>query len=210
MSNEATLRDHPKNRDFNFLYLKEVPVVYASVQATKKKYKSDEMEYCLTSFVNDDTREYLESVVKINKDLSKVGVDKNKMKNVKYPTSSQREDGKDVYDPYKGLNGISLTLNAKKKSGEEHTLPVVDKDGNPLTDLVGNGSVCNIKLFGYRNDEGLLVVSLNLVQVLNLVHYEGGDGSFQEPELGITVRKGKPEGSSAPAGSIVPDDEIPF
>lgn len=209
--NQAVLKQHPKNKDFYYLYLKEVPVVYAAVQKPKKKYQSEDTEWSLTAFVNDETRAYLEDEVVINKVLAKVGVDKNKKRQIKYALSSQREDGNDVYDPYDGLNGISLTLNTKKKDGSDNTLIVVDKDGNELTDLVGNGSICNIKCFCYKNQDEQLVASLNLVQVLDLVPYEGGDGSFEDEELGITVKAKKSDGP-VPGVDDVPqhDDDTDY
>lgn len=202
---QAILKTHPKNKDFYFLYLKEVPVVYASIQKPKKKFQSEDMEWALTAFVDDETRAYLEDEILVNKSLSKVGKDKNKKRQIKYPLSSQRDDGKDVYDPYKDLNGISLTLNTKKKDNSDNELVVVDNDGNPLTDLVGNGSICNIKCFGYRNKDEQLVIQLNLVQVVDLKPFEGGggDGSFTDDELGIRYnRTGSKEVDKAPANDV--------
>lgn len=211
-ANQAVLKTHPTNKDFFYLYLKNVPVVYASIQEPKKKHQSEEMEYAMTAFVNDQTREHLESdEVLINKELKQVGVDKNKKRKIKYPTSDQREDGKDVYDAFTGLHGISLTLNEKTKKGKENKLLVVDKDGHAFEDLVGNGSVVNVKLFGYRNEDGALVVSMNLVQIIEHVPYEGGDGTFEDEELGITVdTKEFKEKSAKEKLSDEFNDDIPF
>lgn len=211
-ANQAVLKNHPTNKDFFYLYLKNVPVVYASVQEPKKKYQSEEMEYAMTAFVNTETREYLESEdVMLNKELFEVGKDKNKKKKIKYQTSEQRADENPVYDPYVGMHGISLTLNEKTKKGKENKLLVVDKDGHAFKDLVGNGSVVNVKLFGYRNDDGMLVVSMNLVQVIEHVPYEGGDGTFEDEELGITVdTKEFKEKSAKEKLSDEFDDDIPF
>lgn len=207
----AKLVNHPKNKDFFFFYLMDVPVVYASVQKPKKKYKSEETEWALTAFIDDETREDIEENILLNKELFKVGVDKNKKRKIKYPTSSQRDDGNDVYDPYEGMHGVSLTLNTKRKNGEDNKLVVVDKDGNPMTDLVGNGSVCNIKCFGYRNQDDLLVVSLNLIQVVDHVPYEGGDGSYEDDVLGITVKKSeKVVEESDPVDDFEDGDSSPF
>jgi hypothetical protein len=191
--NQAVVKNHPSNKDFYHIYLKEVPVVYASIQEPKKKFEGEGKEYCLTAFVNSETRTYLEDVAIVNKQLHEVGVGKNKLRKIKYPTSDQREDGKDVYDAYKGLYGISLTRPEFKKDGTPSPVTVVDKDGEELTSLVGNGSVCNIKCFGYKNKEGLLNMQLELVQVLDLVAYEG-KGDIQDDELGITVKRRKVDG----------------
>ena len=211
-ANQAVLKPHPTNKEFSYLYLKNVPVVYPSIQEPKKKYQSKEMEYAMTAFVNTETREYLESEdVMLNKELFEVGKDKNKKKKIKYQTSDQREDGKDIYDPYVGLHGISLTLNEKTKAGKTNKLIVVDKEGHAFNDLVGNGSVVNVKLFGYRNDDGMLVVSMNLVQVVEHVPYEGGDGTFEDEELGITIdTKEFKEKSPKEKLSDEFDDDVPF
>lgn len=198
MTNQAVLVQDQKNKDFSYLYFKEVPVVYASVQDPKKKYQSEDMEWALTAFVNDATRAYLEDEVVVNKTLSKVGVDKNKKRKVKYALSSQRDDDNTVYDSFEGLNGISLSLNTKKKNGNPNKMIVVDAEGNEFKELVGNGSICNIKCFGYRNQDDALVIALNLVQVLEHVPFEGGGGSVIEDDvLGIKVDVSKPEPSKA-------------
>lgn len=207
--NQAVLNKDPKG-DFEYLYLKNVPVVYASVQEPKFKYQSKtEKEYALTAFVNDETRAFLEDEVKINKTLYKVGVDKNKKRVVKYKLSSQ-QDGDEpdtTYDAFEGLNGISLTLNEKKKNGDPATLAVVDSEGIPIDDLVGNGSVCSVKCWGYRNQDDLLVVSLSIVQVHDLVHYEAkAKGPIVDDELGINTSE--PASADSPEDNF--DDDIPF
>lgn len=211
MSNQAVIKPHPKNKDFFYLYLKKVPVVYANVQAVKKKYQSEEKEFCLTAFVNDETRTYLEEEVILNKILSKVGKDKNKKKQIKYPTSKQHKDGANIYDAFEGLNGINLSLSELKKNGELNTLTVVDKDGNVFTDLVGNGSICSIKCFGYRNEDDMLNISLDIVQVLEHIPYEGGDGSsFNDEELGISYQVGAKKVGKVEEKVDHFNDDIPF
>ena len=218
MSNQAVFKQDQKNKDFYYLYLKEVPVVYAAVIEPKKKYQSEDTEWALTAFVNDETRKYLEEEILLNKELHKVGVDKNKKKKVKYALSSQRDDENDVYDAFEGLNGISLNLNTVKKNGKPNNLIVVDKDGDEFTQAVGNGSVCNIKCFGYRNQDDLLVVALNIVQIVEHVPYAGGSGVIEDEELGIKVNVAKndpvqeePADNSSSSNNLDDfDDDIPF
>jgi len=188
--NQAVLKQHPTSKDYVYLYLKEVPVVYASIQEPKKKFEGTDNEYSVTAFVNDETRTYLEDTALINKQLYKVGVDKNKKRQVKYQTSQQREDKKNIYDPYEGLSGINLTRPEFNKKGALNKVVVVDSNGDTFTDLVGNGSVCNIKCFGYRNKEGLLNIQMELVQIIKHVPYtSGGNKEVFDDELGITVGK---------------------
>ncbi len=185
---------------WEFLYLKNVVVYYASVLDTKNKYESKEKEFSVLAFVSDEDRETLEDSVRINKQLFKVGKDKNKKRAIKYP--------EDKYPLVKGLNGIQLTLNEYSKQGKLNSLTVVDKEGQPQTELVGNGSLCNIKCFGYRNQDDLLVVSLTLVQVVDLVPYEGGSSSDYDEELGIKIPKQEPVKEKSPASEF-DDDDIP-
>ena len=194
MSKNVVLK---KDKKFEFLYLKNVPVFFASVLEPKKKYSEPDpadknqskREYALTAFVDDDAREYLEDEVLINKQLFKVGKDKNKKRKVKFPLEKQLKDGDGFsYDAVDGLNGIQLTLNEFTNSGKPARMVVVGTDGKPFKELVGNGSVCNIKCFGYRNQDDQLVVSLNIVQVVEHVPYEGGDSNkIVDDELGIDV-----------------------
>ena len=212
MTNQAVLKQDTKNKDFSYLYFKSVPVIYASVQEPKKKYQSTDKEYAVTIFVTEETKTFLEEDVLLNKTLYKVGVDKNKKRKIKFPLSSQVDSENDMnYDDYKGLYGLSLSLNEKRKNGKTNTLIVVDEAGNPFTDLVGNGSICSIKCFGYRNEDELLVVSLNIVQVLEHVPYEGGSGVIEDDELGITVQRPEAKEESSPEPvTTVDDDDIPF
>jgi len=184
-----------KDGKWEFLYFKDVPVYYASVLEPKKKYQSTEEEFSLLCFVSDEDRQVLEDDVLINKTLFKVGKDKNKKKVIKF----RKEDYPGVAD----LNGIQLSLDTVSKKGRKNNLVVVDKEGNPQTDLIGNGSVCNVKCFGYRNDNGLLVVSLNLVQVVDLVPYESNN---YDDELGIKIPT-QPKAENV--ASEFDDDDVP-
>jgi hypothetical protein len=219
--NQAVLKQQ-KNKDFFYLYLKNVPVVYAAVQAPRDKYTPKGVpkgslgkEFSVTSFLNDATKEYLEDEVLLNKVIARVGVDKTKQRKIKFPLSSQRtedDESKDpcVYDPYEDLSGLSLTLDEVSKKGKEQSVKVVDADGNEIDDLIGNGSICNVKCFGYRNQDDQLNITLDLIQVLELVPYEGGsgDGSFEDEELGITIKaKAKAVAVDKPAEVPVADDD---
>lgn len=168
-----------KDKKFEFLYIMNAPVYYAKVHNPHFKYQSTtDKEFGLTVFMDDKARELLEDKVLINKTLYKVGVDKNKKRAIKFPTES--------YDLVKDMHGMSVTLNEYNKQGKKGRLFVVDAQGKPFTKDIGNGSVVNLKLFGYRNQDGALVVQLNTVVVVDHVPYNKG-GSFSDDVLGITI-----------------------
>ena len=204
-----------KTNGFDTLYLKDVVVWYASVQKPKRKYtqpgKDDknqsENEYSMTVFVNSEDRTTLEEEVMINKQLFEVGKDKNKKRKIKYPAKD--------YEEVKGLHGMQLTLNEYYNSGKPATLLVVDENGDPTDVLVGNGSRCNVKCTGYRNQDGLLNVTMQIVQITDLVEYEGGDGSIVDDELGVSVSRDEIRKSPVAkefdrADDDDDDDDIPF
>lgn len=160
------------------VYMMNVPVFFASVHSPKKKYQSEAEEYALTAFVDTETRDKLESEFKLNKELFEVGRDKNKKKEVKYKLSTQLKEGeKFSYDDVKGLHGIQLTVDTVDRNGYTHKVVVIDKDGQPFSEDVGNMSICNVKCFAYKNREDMLIVSLDTVQVVEHVPYEGGSNS---------------------------------
>lgn len=207
-----------KDGKYEFLYLKDVPVFFASVLEPKKKYSDPDpaaknqskREYALTAFVSDEDREILEDEFLINKQLFKVGKDKSKKRKIKYPLEKQLKDDKGfAYDEVKDLNGIQLTLNEFTNAGKPSRLVVVDKEGNPFDELLGNMTRVNIKCFGYRNQDSQLVVSLQIVQVLEHVPYEGGDsGKIVDDELGIDMEL--PEQKEAKKVAEEFSDEVPF
>ena len=193
------LKELPKKGDletFN-LYLKNVPVFYPVVHEVKKKYQSEEKEFSVTVFIDEPTKDKLEDEVAVNKTFAKVGVSKTSKppKRVKYPLSSQAEEGKLNYDEVEGMWGFTVTRPEFSKKGNKQTINVIDKDGNAFTENVGNGSVCNIKLFAYKNRDGQLVVTLDTVQVIEHVAYEtaASSDSVVDDVLGVSyqVKKGE-------------------
>ena len=193
------------------IYIQDVPVVYAKVQEAVDKWTPDGVqsgslgkEYSLTAFVDEATKDYLYDTLLLNKTLLKVGVDKNKKRQVKYKLTSQMKDVDDdfvsAYDPYEGLYGVSLTLPALKKSGAANVLNIINTDGEQITDLVGNGSVCTIKLFYYTNNDDQKNVTLDTIQIKELVAYEGGNAGGVDDVLGVTIQqKAAPEVAPEPA-----------
>ena len=221
------------------VYIKDVVVFYAKVHEPQKKYQSEEREFGLTAFIDEAAKDKLLDEVLVNKTFAKVGVDKTTKppRRIKYPLSSQIEEGKVNYDIVDGLFGFSITKAEFSKGGKKMFVNVIDTDGERFTDNVGNGSVCTLKLFGYRNQEGQLVISLDTVQVIKHVPYEGNssDGTVTDDVLGVKYTpnrapKDEPEAEQAapaaapakrasrPAAAAAPaptdtdafDDDIPF
>ena len=194
------------------IYIQDVPIVYANVQEPRDKFTPDGVqsgslgkEYSLTAFVDEATKDNLYDTLLLNKTLLKVGVDKNKKRQVKYKLTSQMKDVDDdfvsAYDPYEGLYGVSLTLPALKKNGAANVLNIINEEGEQITDSVGNGSVCTIKLFYYTNNDDQKNVTLDTIQVKELVAYEGGGATGGVDDvLGVTIQaKAAPEVKQEPA-----------
>lgn len=156
------------------LYIKNAVVFYAAVHEPKKRYQSEDKEFSLTAFVDEETKDKLLDEVMVNKTFALVGKDKTSKppRKIKYALSSQVEEGKVHYDLVNGMYGFNLTKPEFSKKKNPMTVNVIDAEGKPFTENVGNGSVCTLKLFGYKNVDGQLVVTLDTVQVLEHVPYE--------------------------------------
>lgn len=188
--------------EMGYLYLKNVPTTYAKVLAPAKKYQSDDSAYQMNIFINADTQEELEALG-INKEMAEV--DKTKIKKgarrgqLKY--SSADEANADYAGMFAGQFSRDVLKRDKNGAVEKEYTPlkVVDTQGNPFTEEVGNGSIVSVKLFCYRNSEGMLNTMLDTVVVVEHVPYirESSDG--YDPELGITVK------SPAKAPAIDPE-----
>lgn len=175
------VKDLPKSGGLESanLYILNTPVFYAAVHEVKKKFQSDDKEYSLTAFIDEETKDKLLDEVMVNKTFAQVGITKTSKppRRIKYPLSSQVEEGKVNYDAVDGLWGFNLAKPEYSKKGNLMSVNVIDKDGNPFTDNIGNGSICTLKLFGYKNVDGQLVVTLDTVQVVEHVPYEGKSSS---------------------------------
>lgn len=182
-----------KQGNFEVVYIKNAICYFANIHKPKKIYQKNpadknpsENEYSITLFFDEACKDKLDDEIKLNKQISLVGKDKNKKKAIKFPLSSQVEEGKTNYDLVEGLYGFQISLKELNKEGKPNQMIVLDANGQPLAENVGNGSRVTVKLFGYRNQEDLLNVSLNVVVVNELVAYEGFDGTITDDELGIS------------------------
>ena len=202
MSNQKTstvLRDLPKTGGLETcnLYIKNATVFYAVVHEPKKKYQSDEREYSVTVFVDEETKDKLLDEVMVNKSFALVGKDKTSKppRRIKYPLSSQVEEGKVNYDVVDGMYGFAVAKPEFSKKGNPMSVTVIDAEGKPFSENVGNGSVVNLKLFGYRNVDGQLVVTLDTMQVIEHVPYEGKAvaDSVDDDVLGVSYKVKKAE-----------------
>ncbi len=223
MTTSVIVKQLPKSgtlETFN-VYILNTPVFYAKVHDVKFKYQSTtDKEYSLTSFVDEETKDKLLDEVMLNKTFAQVGKDKTSKapRRIKFPLSSQVEEGKTNYDVVDGMFGFTVAKPEFSKAGNKMSVNVIDKDGKEFTADIGNGSVCTLKLFGYKNKDDQLTVTLDTVQVIEHVPYEnkGGDGSIEDDVLGsYKVKKveAKAEEQEAPApkpkaAPVVEDDEL--
>jgi hypothetical protein len=184
-----------KDLELGNLYFKNVPVTFAQVLKAGKKFNSEDTAYQLHLFINKDTMDKLEGIG-LNKEMAEVGVTKIKKGanrgKIKYKLDEHNEN-------YKGMFAASFSRDTIKRDKDGvitktyEPLKVVDTEGNPFTEEVGNGSVCHVKMFAYRNEENMLVVMLDTVVVIDHVPYTKG-GDFFDNELGLSVKAAdKPE-----------------
>jgi len=159
----------------------------------------------------------------VNKTFALVGKDKTSKppRRIKYPLSSQVEEGKVNYDVVDGMYGFSLAKPEFSKKGNKMSVNVIDVDGNTFTENVGNGSVCTLKLFAYRNQDNQLVVTLDTVQVLEHIPYEAkaSADSVDDDILGVSYKVKKVEtkvdtgfvgeqADSAPKAEVAPEPDF--
>lgn len=193
------VRDLPKTGGLETanLYIKNAVVYYAVIHEPKKKYQSEDREYSVTVFVDEATKDKLLDEVMVNKTFALVGKDKTSKppRRIKYPLSSQVEEGKVNYDIVDGMYGFTVAKPEFSKKGNAMTVNVIDKNGEAFTENVGNGSVCTLKLFGYKNQDGQLVVTLDTLQVIEHVPYEtkAAADSVEDDVLGVSYKVKKAE-----------------
>lgn len=193
------LRDLPKTGGLETcnLYIKNCTVFYPVVHEPKKKYQSEDREFSITVFVDEETKDKLLDEVMVNKSFALVGKDKTSKppRRIKYPLSSQTEEGKVNYDVVDGMYGFTVAKPEFSKKGNPMSVNVIGANGEPFTENVGNGSVCTLKLFGYRNQDNQLVVTLDTLQVLEHVPYEAkaAADSVDDDVLGVSYSVKKAE-----------------
>lgn len=187
---EVIVRNLPKSGTLETanVYIKNAVVFYAAVHEAKLKYQSTDKEFSATVFVDEEAKDNLLDVVMVNKSFSQVGITKTSKppRKIKFPLSSQVEEGKGNYDLVDGLWGFNIAKPEFSKKGLPMSVNVIDTEGNAFTENVGNGSVVNLKLFGYKNMDGQLTVTLDTMQVVEHVPYEqkGSAGEVEDDILG--------------------------
>lgn len=219
---EVIVRDLPKTGGLETvnIYIKNAVVFYAAVHEAKKKYQSEAKEFSAQVFVDEEAKDKLLDEVMVNKTFAEVGVTKTSKppRKIKYMTSEQAEEGKVNYDVVKGLWGFNVAKPEFSKKNNPMTVNVIDTEGEAFTDNIGNGSVVNLKLFGYKNVDNQVVITLDTVQVVDHVPYEGriASDSVEDDILGsYKVKKveAKPAEQGAPKASPEPEDDsdsLPF
>jgi len=98
-------------------------------------------------------------------------------------TGKRDEDGDGFWVSFRRDPSAKVYRNGEEdKAG---TVKVVDVDGNPMTDLIGNGSLVMVKIvtYPYDNKFGIGTGSrLVAVKVLNLVKYTKGGADHESPD----------------------------
>jgi len=214
---KVTQEKKGKGLELGYLYFKNVPVTFAQVLKPSKKYQSEDTAYQLNLFLNKDTATKAEEIG-LNKELAEVGVTKIK----KGPNRGQVKYKLDDHNtPFEGMFAAQFSRSTVKRDKDGvatktyEPLKVIDTNGDPFTQEVGNGSVCHVKLFAYRNEEEMLVVMMDTVVVVEHVPYVKGEDSFDE-ELGISIKSSKKEPKideefdSKSEETFDEDDGIPF
>ena len=201
---EIIVKDLPKTGGLETcnLYIKNATVFYPNVHEPKKKFQSDSREFSVTVFVDEETKDKLLDEVMVNKSFALVGKDKTSKppRRIKYPLTSQVEEGKVNYDVVDGMYGFTVAKPEFSKKGNPMSVNVIDTEGNQFTENVGNGSVCTLKLFGYRNQDNQLVVTLDTLQVIEHVPYEAKAvaDSVEDDVLGVSYSVKKVEAKAEP------------
>jgi len=158
--------------------LDPVEVSWASLQEPKPKYQSEDLEYTIAIKVTDQLRDLMKSY-KLNK----------KIKN------------KDT--TFDGADFIQIGLDAKTKGGWTRTGSVLNMEGQPFTDLIGNGSTMrlfvsigdskygNIIKLGHLDtmDQDNKAMSFTFGQVRNLVSYESSSAVVIEKSVNQTAEE---------------------
>lgn len=224
---EVIVRNLPKSGTLETanVYIKNAVVFYAAVHEPKLRYQSTDKEFSATVFVDEEAKDNLLDVVMVNKSFAQVGISKTSKppRKIKYALSSQVEEGKANYDLVDGLWGFNIAKPEFSKKGLPMTVNVIDTEGNAFTENVGNGSVVNLKLFGYKNQDGQLTVTLDTMQVVEHVPYEqkGSAGEVEDDILGsYKVKKVEakvvedeapaPKAKAAPVELDEEEDPLPF
>lgn len=217
---EIIIRNLPKSGTLETanVYIKNAVVFYAAVHEAKLKYQSTDKEFSATVFVDEEAKDRLLDEVMVNKSFSQVGITKTSKppRKIKYALSSQVEEGKANYDLVDGLWGFNIAKPEFSKKGLPMNVNVIDTEGNAFTENVGNGSVVNLKLFGYKNMDGQLTVTLDTMQVVDHVPYEqkGSAGEVEDDILGsykvkkVEAKVENKEEAPTPAPQPEPEDEL--
>lgn len=200
---EIIVKELPKSGTLETcnLYIKNAVVFYPVVHEPRPKYQSQDKEFSTQVFVDEESKDRLLDEVMVNKNFSQVGVTKTSKppRKIKFPLSSQVDEGKVNYDVVDGLWGFNVAKPEFSKKGVRMSVNVIDKDGKPFTENVGNGSVVNLKLFGYRNVDNQLVVTLDTMQVVEHVVFEskGSNDTVVDDVFGVSYSVKKVEAKVA-------------
>ena len=193
---------------FSSIYIKNAKVYYAKVYEPQDKYKGEEgeREFSVQLFIDEQSKEaLLDLPVNSAKVFAEVGVDKLK----KGPNRGKFKYPTEKYPDCEGLFGFGLSCPEFSKKGKPRFVKVINKKGEDIDDLIGNGSTVTVKCSAYQNQDGEWNMQLNLVQVLDLIPYESS-GEIEDDVLGVTYSAGNSKKRDDIDPELaVDDDEVP-
>lgn len=201
----VVLKPNPKNKRWADVYIKDVPLYYAAVHRAVKKAKGDEKEFKVTVFLTEEQVEALRDLpINSAKLFPEVGVDKiTKGKNrgkIKYPL--------DTFGDVEGLYGSDFKRSEFNRDGKKQAIVVVNSEGKPITENVGNGSRGTIKCFAMLNEDMEWNLYLALVMVTDLVPYE--NSGLVDQELGISYELPQKSSDDESTADSDGNDDAPF
>ena len=88
-------------------------------------------------------------------------------------------------DDETGKTFINVTAKATKTNGTPNTMIVEDEAGNPITDLIGNGSTAKVLMSIITTSQGKTVLRLRGLVVTNLIKFVPNEANMK-PATGAT------------------------
>lgn len=186
-----------KKLEMGYLYFKNVPVTYAKIHEPSKKMNSEDKAYQMNVFIDADSMAIVEELG-VNKNFSQVGVTKiaKGINRGKIKFAVKDADGNETANtPFEGMFATQLGRDCVKRDPtsneiikEYAPLKVVYPDGSPFTSDIGNGSVCSVKVFVYKNSENMLNAMMDTVVVIDHVPYVKAGNDGYDAELGLTIK----------------------
>lgn len=178
------------------LYVKDATFFWSAVHQPKPNFAKDANVYEITTIVSAEDAKELKKL-KIAKELKEIGVDV--------------DPDLQLYAEYEGCYIMKASCPEFTAKGKKLTISVVDTEGNPITENLGNGTKGHLRFFTWVGDKGVnkgkLNSRINYVVVTDLIPYsDTGSGGYDE-EFGVTLKTKK---SAVDDFEESFDDDIPY